>query len=87
MVSSNEEISDVLTVETIVVTKLPQRLKMALNPIRNSAAVKQMAMMYEANIHLATFWYVFSPFCISSGKIFCAVVLDSSQTSTGLNQK
>lgn len=45
LVGSREDVvAQTLTVDTIVVTMLPQRLKMAKKPTTNSAAVKQMAM-------------------------------------------
>jgi len=76
-----------LTVETIVVTKLPHRLKIAKMPTMISAIVVQSASTYATNIHLATFRYASSPSFILSEKIFCAFVSFSSQASIGLNQK
>ena len=75
-----------LTVEAIVVTKLPQRLKMAKIPSTISARVIQNASVYAANIPLATFSYAFKPSWRSLGNSVCTVVLLRSHTSMGLNQ-
>jgi len=45
----------------MVVTKLPQREKIAKKPTTISATVTQNATIYAANIHPATFLYTFSP--------------------------
>jgi hypothetical protein len=74
------------TVDTIVVTKLPHLLNSAENPTKNSAMVRKKARMKLAYIHRDTLRYASRPFCISSGKIFCAEVSLSCHTSTGLNQ-
>jgi hypothetical protein len=76
-----------LTVDTIVVTRLPQRLKIAKNPIINSATLSSSAIPKLHTIHPATFLYVSSPFCMSSPAIFCADVSLSSHTEKGSNQK
>ena len=47
---------EVLTVETMVVTRLPQRLKMAKIPTMNSATVNAAVITKPANIHLAALW-------------------------------
>ena len=75
-----------LTVEAMVVTKLPQRLKMAKIPSTISARVIQNASVYAANIHLATFSYAFKPSWSPLGNSVCTVVLLRSHTSMGLNQ-
>ncbi len=45
-----------LTVLTMVVTKLPQRLRMAKKPTTNSTTVKTIAMMNDQVIHPDTLW-------------------------------
>jgi hypothetical protein len=75
------------TVDTMVVTRLPQRLKMAKKPMMNSAALRIKAIPKDHTIHPDTFLYVSSPFCTSSPNSFCALVPWSSHTATGSNQK
>lgn len=75
-----------LTVERTVVTRLPQREKIAKKPTTNSAAVKAVAMMNAQFIQPATFLYVLRPFCRSSPSTFCTDVFFSPQTSVGSNQ-
>jgi hypothetical protein len=76
-----------LTVDTIVVTRLPHLLKMAKKPIINSAALKINAIPNAQTIHPATFLYVSKPFWRSSPNTFCALVSLSSHTENGSNQK
>lgn len=75
-----------LTVDTMVVTRLPHLEKMAKKPITNSAALRINAIPNDHTIQPDTFLYVSRPFCKSSPSTFCADVSLSSHTLKGSNQ-
>lgn len=70
----------------MLVTKLPQRLKMARKPTRNAMSVAPSATLHATNVHSATVLYVFNPVCHSFGKRVCTPVPFKPQTVTGSNQ-
>ena len=69
--------------DTIVVTRLPHRLKIAKKPTTNSTMVKTSVMTNAQFIQPAALAYTFMPLSYLSPRIVCTLVLFSCQTASG----